>query len=150
MTHKIRAVRVDKYACYVNTLRQNVGLETWIWRQIVTSQRAHTKWKWPRYATEWTRPWKFSACATDLGHEVLGLDCISESDIFMMMICILSTDRKCIVETHPFCTTQVDETYKTERFTTALDVDWQDYRHLLYRTFCSAVGGWATGLQTHS
>jgi len=34
-------------------------------RQIVTSQRAHTKYKWPPYATEWTPPWKFSADATD-------------------------------------------------------------------------------------
>jgi len=36
MTHKIRGVRVEEYAYYVNKLRQNVGLETWIWRQIVT------------------------------------------------------------------------------------------------------------------
>jgi len=26
---------------YVNKLRQNVDLETWKWRQIVTSQTAH-------------------------------------------------------------------------------------------------------------
>ena len=38
----------------VNKLRQNVGLETWISRQIVLSQTAHTKYKWPPYATEWT------------------------------------------------------------------------------------------------
>jgi len=28
MTHKIRDVDVEKYAYYVNKLRQNVGLET--------------------------------------------------------------------------------------------------------------------------
>jgi len=37
---------------YVNKLRQNVGLETWKWRQIVTSQTAHTKYKWPPYNPE--------------------------------------------------------------------------------------------------
>jgi len=32
---------------------------------IVTSQAAHTKYKWPPYATEWTSPpWKFFAYAT--------------------------------------------------------------------------------------
>jgi len=35
MTQKM-GVRVEEYAYYVNKLRQNVGLETWIWRQIVT------------------------------------------------------------------------------------------------------------------
>ena len=50
MTHKIRGVDVEKYAYYVNKLRQNVGLETWKWRQIVTSQTAHTKW--PPYDPE--------------------------------------------------------------------------------------------------
>jgi len=28
MTHKIRKLRVEEYAHYVNKLRQNVGLET--------------------------------------------------------------------------------------------------------------------------
>jgi len=28
MTHKMRGVRVEEYAYYVNKLRQNVGLET--------------------------------------------------------------------------------------------------------------------------
>ena len=46
MTHKIRGVDVEKFAYYVNKLRQNVGLETWKRRQIVTSQTAHTKHKW--------------------------------------------------------------------------------------------------------
>ena len=32
MKHKLRGMRVDEYAYYVNKLRQNVGLETWIWR----------------------------------------------------------------------------------------------------------------------
>ena len=53
MTHKIKGVCVEEYAYYVNKLRQNVGLETWIWRQTVTSQTAHPKYKWPPYATEW-------------------------------------------------------------------------------------------------
>jgi len=65
MTHKLRGVRVEKYAYYANKRRQNVGLETWIWRQIVTSQRAHTKYKWLPYATEWKPQWKFSAYATE-------------------------------------------------------------------------------------
>jgi len=65
MTHKIRGVRVEEYADYVNKFLQNVGLETWIWRQIVTSQRAHTKYKWPPHATEWNPPWKRSVYATD-------------------------------------------------------------------------------------
>jgi len=37
---------------FVNKLRQNVSLETWTWRQIVTSQTAHTKYKWPPYDPE--------------------------------------------------------------------------------------------------
>jgi len=49
-------VDVEKYAYYVNKISQNVDLETWVWRQIVTSQTAHTKCKWPPYATEWTQP----------------------------------------------------------------------------------------------
>ena len=63
MTHKIRRVDVEKYAYYVNKLRQNVDLEIWLWRQIVTSQTAHTKYKWPPYATEWNPPMKiFCVC----------------------------------------------------------------------------------------
>ena len=46
MTHKIRGVDVEKFAYYVNKLRQNVRLETWKWRQIVTSKTAHIKHKW--------------------------------------------------------------------------------------------------------
>ena len=64
MTHKIRGVDEEKYAYYVNKLRQNVGLEAGLWRQIVTLQRAHSKYKWSPYATEWTPPWKFFAYAT--------------------------------------------------------------------------------------
>jgi len=65
MTHKIRGVRVEEYAYYVNTLRQNVGMETWIWRQIVTSQTSHTTNKWSPYVTKWNAPMeKFSAYAT--------------------------------------------------------------------------------------
>ena len=49
MTHQIRGVDVERYAYYVTKRRQNVGLETWKWRQIVTSQTAQTKYKWPPY-----------------------------------------------------------------------------------------------------
>jgi len=51
--HKIRGVRVKEYVYYVKKLRQNIGSETWIRRQIVTSQTAYTKCKWPPHATEW-------------------------------------------------------------------------------------------------
>jgi len=56
MRHKLRGVRVEEYAYCVNKLRQNVGLEAWIWRQIVTSQKAHNKYNWPLYAIEWNSP----------------------------------------------------------------------------------------------
>ena len=66
MIHKMKGVDVENSAHYVNKLRQNVGLETWVWRQIVTSQTAHTKYKWPSYAMPLNEspPWKFSAYAT--------------------------------------------------------------------------------------
>jgi len=41
---------------YVDKLRQNVGLETWQWRQIVKSQAAQTKYKWPPYDPYPKRP----------------------------------------------------------------------------------------------
>jgi len=44
---------MKKHAYFVNKLRQNVGLEIWLWRQMVTSQTAHTKYKWLPYVTEW-------------------------------------------------------------------------------------------------
>ena len=50
--HKISGVDVEEYAYYVNKLRQNLGLETWKWRKIVTSQTAHNKYKWPPYDPE--------------------------------------------------------------------------------------------------
>ena len=56
MTHKIRGVDVEKYAYYANKLRQNVALETRLWRQIVTSQTEHTQYKWPPSAIEWKLP----------------------------------------------------------------------------------------------
>ena len=65
MTHKLKGVCVEEYAYCVNKFRQIVGLDTWTSRQTVTSQTAHTKYKWPPYANEWNPPtWKFSACAT--------------------------------------------------------------------------------------
>ena len=73
---KIRGVDVEKYACYVNKLRQNVGLETWKWRQIVTSHRAHTKYKWPPYDPERTPPMKIFCvrhclCAVQFAHQAI-------------------------------------------------------------------------------
>ena len=64
MTHKIKVVDVEKYAYYVNKPCQNVDLEIWLWRQIVTSQTAHTKYKWLPYTTEWKPPWKICAYTT--------------------------------------------------------------------------------------
>jgi len=37
-------VDVEKYAYDFNRPRQNVGLETWLWRQTVMSQTAHPKY----------------------------------------------------------------------------------------------------------
>jgi len=63
MAYKIGRARVEGYAYCVNKLRQNVALETWIWSQIVTSQTAHFKYKWPPCATQWNLPMKiFSVC----------------------------------------------------------------------------------------
>jgi len=62
MTHEIRGVLVEEYANYVNKLRQNVGLEIWIWRQIVTPQTAHIKYKWPSYAIDRTPPYENFLC----------------------------------------------------------------------------------------
>jgi len=45
-------VDVEKYTGYVNERRQSVGLETWKLRQMVTSQIAQTKCKWPPYDPE--------------------------------------------------------------------------------------------------
>ena len=68
-------------------------LETWIWCQNVTSRTAHTKYKWPPYATEWNPPWKFSAYATacsgfaiatllwDKWLEESKLECFSEQNV---------------------------------------------------------------------
>jgi len=61
---------VEEYAYYVNKLRQIVSLETLILRKIVTSETAHTKYKWSPYATEWNPPWKFSVYAAALGLRV--------------------------------------------------------------------------------
>jgi len=58
-----KGVSVDEYAYYVNKRRQNVGLETWIWRQIVRSQKtAHHKHM--TTICHWTPPWEFSPYAT--------------------------------------------------------------------------------------
>jgi len=34
---------MEKYACCVKKGRQNSGLQTWIWRHIVTSQTAYNQ-----------------------------------------------------------------------------------------------------------
>jgi len=36
-----RCSGVPEYACCVNKLRQNIGLQTWKWRHIVRSQTAY-------------------------------------------------------------------------------------------------------------
>jgi len=41
MTHKIRGVRVEEYAYYVNKLRQSVGLETWMTSSCDVTNHAH-------------------------------------------------------------------------------------------------------------
>ena len=64
MTHKIMGVNVEKYAYYVNKLRQNVGLETCKWRQIVTSQQRTPNANAHHVTLNQTPPWKFSAYAT--------------------------------------------------------------------------------------
>ena len=62
---KIRGVRVEEYAYYVNNLSQNIGLETWIWCQIVTSQKEPTPNTNDHHMSlNETPPWKFSAYAT--------------------------------------------------------------------------------------
>ena len=52
MAHKIRRVDVEKYAYYVSKCilcQQTSKTLVWKqeWHQIVTSQRVHTKYKWP-------------------------------------------------------------------------------------------------------
>jgi len=37
---------MKKCAYYLNKLRQSVSLEIGLWRQIMTSQTAHTKYKY--------------------------------------------------------------------------------------------------------
>ena len=53
MTHEIRRVDVEKYAYYVNKLRQNVVLGNMTMASNCDVQTAHIKYKWPPYATEW-------------------------------------------------------------------------------------------------
>jgi len=43
MTHRLIGMRGEEYEYYANKLRQNVGLETLLCHQIVTSQSANTK-----------------------------------------------------------------------------------------------------------
>ena len=56
LTHKLRGVRVEDNAYYVKKHRQNFGLVTWTWCQILTSQIADTKYKWPPSTIEWNPP----------------------------------------------------------------------------------------------
>ena len=41
MVHKVDFRGGDREVCWRNKLRQNVGLQAWIWRHIVTSQTAY-------------------------------------------------------------------------------------------------------------
>ena len=43
-----RGSGVPEYSCRVVKLPQNVGLQTQIWRRIVTSQTAYIQQQWPR------------------------------------------------------------------------------------------------------
>jgi len=74
-------VDVEKYAYYVNKLRQNVALETWKLRQIVTWQTAH---KCPPYDPEPKPPWKFSAYATERKNHfiIIELECLFKNVLF--------------------------------------------------------------------
>jgi len=84
MTHKLRGVRVDAYAYYVNKLRPTVGLETCTWRHIVTLQTTHTKYKWPPYASEWNPPlWKFSVYATAWSPQLIPIDLILVMTVYL-------------------------------------------------------------------
>ena len=69
----MRGVDVEKYAYYANKLRLNVGLETWKWRKIVTSQRPHSKYKWPPYDPELTPPMKIF-CARHCAEHIALVD----------------------------------------------------------------------------
>ena len=44
-------MRVEQYADCVNKFCQIVALETWMWRQIVTSHTAYVPQQWLPYAT---------------------------------------------------------------------------------------------------
>ena len=91
VTHKISGVDVEKYAYYVNKLHQNVGLETWKWRQIVTSQTAHTKYKWSPYDPQpKPPPWKFSVYAT-VSENVLYFKVVTKS--YLLKVCLWSSKK---------------------------------------------------------
>jgi len=47
---------------------------------------------------------------------------------------------KSIVQTHTFCTTQVDKNVQNE----TLEAESQGYKHVLNRTYCNGVGGRTT------
>ena len=181
-----------------------VGLETWLWRQIVTSETAHTKYKWPPYAIEWIPPmkifcirhWRYVSVLSNIiprywAHRQKGrisslkmifssrlasllrwktadnvfvvlnfnlqvwsclpivamwlltllpliihcfcvLCIFSATELFWWWWwwwCILSADTKSIVQTHTFCSPQVDKNVHNRRF-------------------YNGIGGWLTGLQT--
>ena len=65
LQYKLRGVDVEKYACYVNKLRQNVGLETEndvkLWRHKERTPNTND-----HHMTLNEPPWKFSAYATDV------------------------------------------------------------------------------------
>ena len=64
MTRKIRRVDVEKYAYYINKLRQNVCLERWLWRQIWRHKQRTPNTNDHHVTLNENPPCKFSAYAT--------------------------------------------------------------------------------------
>jgi len=64
--------------------------------------------------------------------------------------CILSADTTSKVQTHTFCTTQVDKNAQNRTFFKGIRGWLTGLQILTYRTFCSGVGDPITRLQTHS
>jgi len=83
-------------------------------------------------------------CATFQAHT-----CKARKPVMMMMMMMYFVRRHEVHSTNTLSAQRrLIKTYRTERFTTAMEADWQDYQHLLHRIFHSGVGGQATALQT--
>jgi len=76
---------------FINNLRQNIGLETWKWHQIVTSQTAQTKYKRPPYDPQPNPPWKLSAYATGQQHGYIATKAMDI--VYLLIITQLFLDR---------------------------------------------------------